>query len=1077
MMTNHVTTCPTLDSLRRYAMGQYSDDEGDTIEQHLSLCDTCEETLANLDDAADSLVRYLPLAAVEDGEGSEPSHGWLQRLIDKDFKVESSDRPKSASANAEPAPTDLGPYELTGVLGQGGMGVVYQAKHRQLGRTVAIKVVSPKTFAAPEAKRRFDREIQVLGQLHHPGIVSATDAGRIGDAPYLVMELIDGVDLGALVRKTGPLSVSESCEVARQIALALSAAHDAGAIHRDVKPSNVMIDRNGNAKLLDFGLAHLTDSIGHSQETSIGRLLGTLDYMAPEQADGGPIGTAVDVYGLGATLYFLLSGRPPKRSDRDQTLVQRLRQITDSDALPLNQLRSGIPDELNELVQRMLNNEPESRPQDLGQLSESLSQWADEGGDALTILAQTKEGSRSGNDFESVAQSLVSLVGKETAADVLPPNDGRGTRRAAMALLALAVLGPLLYFGIVIVLQTEMGTVRIESDVPGVTVELLDEKNRVRRIQIENLQHESQIRAGKYRVRLAEEFDSLMVDPNEFVLTKDDTEIARVTVQRQVAADVADQADELFPDVPLYKGFTEQTWRRRYDSDTNPVSKLEAATALVTLASNQPDQQRVMRTIELGGDLLQLGYGRQLDASISDIGIHRRIDLPLWPKNETESEWHSFIAVAGGQWLDVRPEAIVEAVSAGNFTVAQSAFALFLLGQSDIRKHVIDDQQSTDKVAGELGRTWPELVRQRAFLVRDRFARNASPAARRSFLSDLNEIGYEILDSYEQSLAQTWADLARLQPLDNELLARVVLRILLDEPRYAHHTYFQFRWYSEGEFAYPDAWMTAARKYGEPIWSNWIPVANQWLREHPESDADSRAVIATMDVALRVRAVDDDWPIDDLAQILTDRLRKRYESDHSPPTDATSTHDLLAFLILAGGDLPEFVMQDTPALHDAATLARYRRAMKGDTENGFRSVIQSDMLELRSAAPVTLLRTAIEKDKFDPIDLLSSIPNIPGLDDKAPSIEPLLVLAVASKLTGVSEDQDVRIAFMFGEGHPGREFARHIRDAVSYPFAIREVANRWLREMRSKAVSDELKKAVDELLPPEEPELESNDGR
>src|SRR5262249_55070632 len=146
------------------------------------------------------------------------------------------------------------------------------------------KVLHPRLTAAVEARQRFDREIRVLGSLHHPGIVMATDAGRIGAASYLVMELIDGIDLARLVRRSGPLSIAETCSVGRDIADAIAAAHRAGVVHRDVKPSNVMIDRTGRIKLLDFGLAHLATLTTDDPETSLGRLLGTLEYMAPEQA-------------------------------------------------------------------------------------------------------------------------------------------------------------------------------------------------------------------------------------------------------------------------------------------------------------------------------------------------------------------------------------------------------------------------------------------------------------------------------------------------------------------------------------------------------------------------------------------------------------------------------------------------------------------------------------------------------------------------------------------------------------------------------------------------------------------------
>jgi serine/threonine protein kinase len=204
-----------------------------------------------------------------------------------------------------------------------------------------LKVLHPRLTAAVEARQRFEREIRILGSLRHPGVVMATDAGRIGSAAYLVMEFIDGIDLARLVRRSGPLSIAEACSVGRGMAEAIAAAHRAGVVHRDVKPSNVMLDRAGEVKLLDFGLAHLATLTADDPETSLGRLLGTLEYMAPEQA--GPerlVGPAVDLYGLGATLFFLLTGRSPRGTGARRSLLEQLRSLSEEQPADIRALRA-----------------------------------------------------------------------------------------------------------------------------------------------------------------------------------------------------------------------------------------------------------------------------------------------------------------------------------------------------------------------------------------------------------------------------------------------------------------------------------------------------------------------------------------------------------------------------------------------------------------------------------------------------------------------------------------------------------------------------------------------------------------
>ena len=239
-------------------------------------CRSCEETLADFDDTNDSLIRHLPLAGGDIGQQDVSSLGWLQRQ-----KVGSPSVQKAGNdlplVDGRTISKQLQSYEITGIVGTGGTEIVYRAKHRQLNRPVAITIVSPHLMLAEKSRCPFDREIRVLGGLHHPRIVSTTDSGRIGPAAFLVMELVDEINLSRLVKCAGPVNIGKACEVVRQMATAPAVAHATGATHRDVEPSNVMTDRVGRIKLLNFGLPHVNESVDDHRKTFPGHLLETLD--------------------------------------------------------------------------------------------------------------------------------------------------------------------------------------------------------------------------------------------------------------------------------------------------------------------------------------------------------------------------------------------------------------------------------------------------------------------------------------------------------------------------------------------------------------------------------------------------------------------------------------------------------------------------------------------------------------------------------------------------------------------------------------------------------------------------------
>jgi len=256
-------------------------------------------------------------------------------------------------------PRYLGEYEVLEKLGAGGMGEVYRAKHRRLGKLVALKVL-PAARVGDAALARFHREMEAVGQLDHPHLAEAFDAGEQDGIVYLVLKLIDGIDLNRLVKQSGPRPVAEACELVRQAALGLHYLHGRGLVHRDIKPSNLMRTKEGIVKVLDLGLARWQAAPGPDDLTSPNQAMGTPDYMAPEQTNNAAaVDIRADLYSLGATLFCLLAGRPPFAHYSDM-LAKMLAHSQEAPA-DVRSLRPEVPAGVAAIVARLLAKQPGQR--------------------------------------------------------------------------------------------------------------------------------------------------------------------------------------------------------------------------------------------------------------------------------------------------------------------------------------------------------------------------------------------------------------------------------------------------------------------------------------------------------------------------------------------------------------------------------------------------------------------------------------------------------------------------------------------------------------------------------------------
>ena len=316
----------------------------------------------------------------------------------------------------------IGSYRIQSPLGEGGMGMVFKAIQPKLERVVALKVIRPQVLAArPEILSRFHREAKAIAQLNHPNVVILFDADEINNTHFIAMEYVEGQTLEKMVRTQGPMSIRQACEYMRQSALGLQHAYEVGLVHRDIKPSNILVSQKassgeargssmriarptlvtvrdrermtqtaasstrlpqgwGQVKILDMGLARLTDGIDEDRATPectpltrAGALLGTPDFIAPEQArDARQVDIRADIYSLGCTFYYLLTGKPPFPGGTD---VQKLIRHQSEKAYPIEELRPGIPGEVSKILNRMLEKRPDDRYSTPRHLAEALDAY------------------------------------------------------------------------------------------------------------------------------------------------------------------------------------------------------------------------------------------------------------------------------------------------------------------------------------------------------------------------------------------------------------------------------------------------------------------------------------------------------------------------------------------------------------------------------------------------------------------------------------------------------------------------------------------------------------------------------
>jgi serine/threonine protein kinase len=367
-MDAHAKLHPTDHTLSSYGLGKLDDALAEAVNQHLETCDSCRRRVAELS-SDEFLGRLQPAKAMPDraASGWSPSAG---------SSTDGSARPV-APPSVETLPPELvdhPDWEIVRELGRGGMGVVYLANNRLMGRPEVLKVVGRHLIERPGVADRFLREIRSAAKLQHPNIVTAYSARHLGQSLVFAMEYVKGFDLSKLVKSHGPLPITHSCHFIHQAALGLQHALENDMVHRDIKPANLIVreGKKGILKVLDFGLAKVTsEGQADSNLTREGQMVGTPDFIAPEQIrDAKSADIRADIYSLGCTLYYLLSGGPPFRGEHLWDIYQAHFSM---DAGPLNLVRPEVPVELAAVVAKLMAKEPGRRFQEPGEAARALT--------------------------------------------------------------------------------------------------------------------------------------------------------------------------------------------------------------------------------------------------------------------------------------------------------------------------------------------------------------------------------------------------------------------------------------------------------------------------------------------------------------------------------------------------------------------------------------------------------------------------------------------------------------------------------------------------------------------------------
>ncbi|WP_373650745.1 protein kinase domain-containing protein [Schlesneria sp. DSM 10557] len=377
-MTHFTIACPTRDDLRGLIDGAVSGEMQQAIQTHLESCARCQQALASLVVVSESWDSELGKLGEQEGLPVEPVlSDAMQQMKGEDFVdiAEPASRRRAEIDFLQPSDVPnsigrLGHYEVTEVVGQGGMGIVLRAFDPTLHRVVAVKVLAPYLAHNPHARRRFVREAQAIAAVSHDHVITIHAIEDVAEQPRIVMQYVAGRSLQQKIDAEGALELKEILRIGMQTASGLAAAHAQGLVHRDVKPSNILLE-NGiqRVKLTDFGLARAVDDASLTQS---GAIAGTPQYMAPEQANGDAVDYRADLFSLGSVIYAMCVGHSPFRAS---TAMGVLKRVCHDPPRQIQELNPDIPDWLCNITMKLLAKKPDERFQSAKAVAEELENW------------------------------------------------------------------------------------------------------------------------------------------------------------------------------------------------------------------------------------------------------------------------------------------------------------------------------------------------------------------------------------------------------------------------------------------------------------------------------------------------------------------------------------------------------------------------------------------------------------------------------------------------------------------------------------------------------------------------------
>ncbi len=505
--------------------------------------------------------------------------------------------------------------------GAGGMGVIHIAEDSELGRQVALKQIRNERADREFDRQKFRLEAEITGNLEHPGIVpiyslGTDDTGR----PYYAMRLVSGEDFGQEIagfhaQRAANSANFDSVEfrslIDRLIAVsqAVDYAHSRGVIHRDIKPSNLMLDRSGRLRILDFGLAQSNAwHLPHGDLTTVGQLLGTLDYMAPEQADTAEsVDHRADIYSLGATFYCLLAGRAPYAATPRLSPLEKLRLIATEKPAALRAIRSDVPEELDQYLASLLAHDRRDRPMSAAHVAEAVAKFCNT--KQLTeVTGELNKLNRLSRQSVDIAWPPTEDASNHSTSTVKNSNRNRSRRWLSSALGLLSLCG-ILAAAIIFAIDLNQGQLIIESEA-DVTVSLHKNGKPYDTIEIKPGTQTTKLFADEYQITIASGSDNVSIDNGSFVLKRGEMVVARVKSHNSTPNQESKQERPPTSSEPLYNGKTLDDCLRTVRIERDPALVGAASQGLIALCSGENREQIKNTMLEI---LLKL------DSSRSDV--------------------------------------------------------------------------------------------------------------------------------------------------------------------------------------------------------------------------------------------------------------------------------------------------------------------------------------------------------------------------------------------------------------------------------------------------------------------------